>query len=151
MNILVTGGAGFIGSHISDALIDDGHKITIVDNLSIGKIENVPSDAEFIRVDITDKELSDVFEDGKFDIVYHLAAQMDVRVSVSDPVADLMTNIAGSVKILSLCVEHNVKRFIFASSGGTVYGEQEVFPASESHSLNPICPYGVAKLAVEKL
>lgn len=150
MNIIVTGGAGFIASHIADALIEQDHTITIVDNLSTGKLDNVPSKAHFIELDITSDEMEDVFAEGDFNAIYHFAAQIDVRSSVRDPIADLNVNIGGSVKLLSLSVKYKVNHFIFASTGGVIYGEQEVFPATEVHPTRPICPYGVAKLAVER-
>ncbi len=150
MNILVTGGAGFIGSHIADGLIHQGHQVTIVDNLSTGRMENIPAAARFIRLDYCTDSMEKVFSSGGFKAVYHLAAQIDVRVSVRDPVADLQINIAGGVRLLDLCRKYRVGRFIFASTGGAIYGEQETFPAPESHPANPLSPYGIAKLAVEK-
>lgn len=150
MNILVTGGAGFIGSHVADALINAGLEVTIVDNLSTGVKENLPSKALFIEQDICEPDIENVFKEGNFDAVYHLAAQIDVRVSVRDPLYDIRVNVAGSVGLLDLARRFGVNRFIFASTGGAIYGEQEDFPASETHPVNPISPYGVAKLAVEK-
>ncbi len=150
MNILVTGGAGFIGSHIADGLIAQDHQVTIVDNLSTGRIENVPNAAEFIELDFCTEGMEKVFANGSFDAVYHLAAQIDVRISVRDPFADLQVNIGGSVKLLDLCRKYDVGKFIFASTGGAIYGEQETFPALESHPANPLSPYGIAKLSVEK-
>jgi len=150
MNILVTGGAGFIGSHIADALIAQRHQVTIVDNLSTGAIENVPNAVEFVELDFCTEEMEKVFTDSGFDAVYHLAAQIDVRISVHDPFADLQVNIAGSVRLLDLCRRYEVRKFIFASTGGAIYGEQEMFPAPESHPANPLSPYGIAKLSVEK-
>jgi len=150
MNILVTGGAGFIGSHIADALIDEGHQVTIIDNLSTGRRENMPAEARFIELDIRDSKLESIFKDTHFDAVYHQAAQGDLRISVRDPVEDLQINIAGSVNLLVLCEKYKVDHFLFASTGGAIYGEQETFPAPEAHPANPVSPYGVAKLAVEK-
>ncbi len=150
MNILVTGGAGFIGSHIADALINEGHQVTIIDNLSTGRRENLPVEARFIELDIRDSKLESVFKDTQFDAVYHQAAQGDLRISVRDPVEDLQINIAGSVNLLVLCEKYKVDHFLFASTGGAIYGEQETFPAPEEHPANPVSPYGVAKLAVEK-
>ena len=124
MNILVTGGAGFIGSHIVDKYLALGHSVTIVDNLSTGKKENINPDAKFIEMDIKDESISKVFEDGKFDLLSHQAAQMDVRVSVNDPKFDAQNNIIGSLNLYENCREYKVKKIIFASSGGTVYGEQ---------------------------
>ncbi len=150
MRALVTGGAGFIGSHIADALIALGHQVTIIDNLSTGRLENIPQGAEFFELDIGSPEVEDVFERGQFDLVFHHAAQIDVRVSVRDPLADLRTNIAGSVALLEWCRRYGVGRFVFASTGGAIYGEQEAFPAAEDHPTRPVSPYGVTKLAVER-
>ena len=150
MNVLVTGGAGFIGSHVADALIDAGHEVTIVDNLTTGVKENLPDKAMFIEQDICEPNIENVFKEGNFSAVYHLAAQIDVRISVRDPLYDIRVNVAGSVGLLNLARLSGVDRFIFSSTGGAIYGEQESFPASETHPANPISPYGVAKLAVEK-
>ncbi len=150
MNILITGGAGFIGSHFADQLLGAGHRVTIVDNLSSGSIVNLPPDAEFVQIDIRDAKIEELFETHKFEAVYHLAAQMDVRFSVRYPLEDLDINIAGSVKLLDLCRKYSVGKFIFASTGGAIYGEQDYFPASEDHPTRPISPYGVSKLAVER-
>lgn len=150
MNLLVTGGAGFIGSHLVDALIVAGHTVSIIDNLSTGKRENINKNAKLYEINITTDEVESVFRDQSFDVVYHLAAQIDVRVSVSNPVADVMTNIAGSVRLLECARIHHVKRFVFASTGGAIYGEQDHFPADEQHPTRPLSPYGVAKLAVER-
>lgn len=149
MKILVTGGAGFIGSNVADALIEQGHDIVILDNLSTGNISNVNSNAKFIQKSITD-DLSDLFDEEKFDVVNHHAAQIDVRKSVSDPIFDANINILGSLNLLQCCVKFNVKKFMFASTGGAVYGEQDYFPADELHNAQPCSPYGISKLAVEK-
>ncbi|MBC7333573.1 MAG: NAD-dependent epimerase/dehydratase family protein [Actinobacteria bacterium] len=150
MKILVTGGAGFIGSNVVDRLILEGYNVVVVDNLSSGKRENVDSKAKFYEADIRDSRISEIFETEKPEIVIHNAAQISVRDSVKDPIYDAEVNIIGSLNILELCKRAGVKKVIFASSGGTVYGEQKIFPASEDHPLSPISPYGVAKLAVEK-
>ncbi|MFC2150511.1 NAD-dependent epimerase/dehydratase family protein [Calditrichota bacterium] len=147
--ILVTGGAGFIGSKLADALIGEGNQVTIIDNLSTGKIENVNPDAKFIEMDIRDAEVSKVFEDGGFDIVFHEAAQIDLRESVATPIENLRINLEGSLNLLESARRHGVKKFIFASTGGVIYGNQEVFPAPESHPTKPISPYAVSKLAFE--
>jgi len=149
MRILVTGGAGFIGSHIVDAYIEAGHEVTIVDNLSTGSLENVNPKAKFFKMDIGDSKLEEIFQLGKFDIVNHHAAQIDVRVSVSNPTFDAKVNILGSLKLYEYSVKYNVKKIIFASSGGTVYGEQKYFPADENHPLQPCSPYGISKLTNE--
>ena len=151
MKILVTGGAGFIGSHIVDAYVERGHDVTTIDNLSSGRRENVHPKARFVELDIRERDKVDsVFEAAHFDLVNHHAAQMDVRRSVIDPVYDASVNILGMLNILECCVKHGVGRVVFASSGGAIYGEQDYFPADEAHTTRPISPYGVAKLTTEK-
>jgi len=149
LNILVTGGAGFIASHIADAFIESGHNVTIIDNLTTGREENINPKAKFFKVDIRD-DLSKIFEEGKFDVVNHHAAQIDVRRSVSDPIYDAGVNILGTLNLLQNSVKNRVKKFMFASTGGAVYGEQDYFPADENHKQQPLSPYGISKLAVEK-
>jgi len=149
VKVLVTGGAGFIGSNVADGLIDEGYKTVIVDDLSNGMKENVPQKSAFYKVDVRDKALEDVFKKEKPDIVIHNAAQLSVRISVENPLHDADINIMGGLNLIDLCKKYSVKKVLFASSGGTVYGEQQVFPADESHPLGPISPYGVAKLATE--
>ena len=148
--VLLTGGAGFIGSHIADRYLSEGYEVVIIDDLSSGKIENLNPRARFYKMDIRDKAISAVFEKERPDIVNHHAAQMDVRRSVSDPVFDAEVNILGMLNLLQNSAKYGVKKIIFASSGGAVYGEQEEFPAAESHSTNPLSPYGISKLAGEK-
>ncbi|MCC6395808.1 MAG: NAD-dependent epimerase/dehydratase family protein [Bacteroidetes bacterium] len=151
MNILLTGGAGFIGSHIADAYLAGGHQVTILDNLSTGRRSNVPDGAVIVEADIRDQDaVRRVFAASHFDLVNHHAAQMDVRKSVADPIYDASVNILGVLTLLQECVRTGVKRVVFASSGGAVYGEQESFPAEESHPTRPISPYGVAKLTTEQ-
>jgi UDP-glucose 4-epimerase len=150
VKILVTGGAGFIASHIADAYIKQGHEVFVLDNLQTGFEKNVNPKAEFIKKDIIDPSLSQLFEREKFDVVNHHAAQMDVRKSVADPSFDAMTNILGTINLLQNCIKTEVKKFIFASTGGAVYGEQTYFPADENHLTNPLSPYGISKLTVEK-
>lgn len=150
MNILVTGGAGFIGSHIVDRYLQLGHNITVIDNLSTGKIENINPKINFIEMDIKDSAVSDIFAENKFDIISHQAAQMDVRVSVNDPQFDALNNIIGSLNIYENARLFGVKKIIFASSGGTVYGEQDSFPCDENHSTKPVSPYGIGKLTNER-
>jgi len=149
MKVLVTGGAGFIASHIVDALVGQGSRVAVVDNLSSGKPENVNPRATFHKADIRDAALADIFDTERPDVVVHHAAQVSVRNSVDDPRYDADVNIAGTLNLLQLSIKHGVKRFVFASSGGAVYGEQEAFPANETHPVRPLSPYGVAKLAVE--
>ena len=150
MKILVTGGAGFIASQIADAFIADGHKVFILDNLSTGFETNINPKAVFIKADIGDKSLSSLFEKEKFDVVNHHAAQMDVRRSVADPAFDATTNILGTINLLQNCIRTGVKKFMFASTGGAVYGEQSYFPADEHHPIAPLSPYGISKFTVEK-
>jgi UDP-glucose 4-epimerase len=151
VKVLVTGGAGFIGSHIVDAFIDRGDSVVIIDNLSSGQIENVNAKAEFVQGDITDAKLvRKLFREHRFDIVNHHAAQLDVRKSVADPIFDCTTNIIGSLNLLEAAKEQgNLKRFMLASTGGAIYGEQDYFPADEKHPTRPISPYGVAKRSIE--
>ena len=150
MKILVTGGAGFIASHITDAFINEGHEVFVLDNLSTGFKKNINPKAEFIESDICDQSLSQLFEKEKFEVVNHHAAQMDVRRSVADPAFDANTNIIGTINLLQNSVRNGVRKFIFASTGGAVYGEQNYFPADENHPTSPLSPYGISKLAVEK-
>jgi UDP-glucose 4-epimerase len=150
LKILVTGGAGFIASQIADAFIEEGHTVFVLDNLSSGFERNINPRANFIKADIRDKGISELFEKEKFDVVNHHAAQMDVRRSVADPAFDADTNIIGTINLLQNAVKNNVKKFMFASTGGAVYGEQEYFPADEKHPTSPLSPYGISKLAVEK-
>lgn len=150
MKILVTGGAGFIASHVADAYLANGHDVTIVDDLSSGRMENVNPKANFIKMNIQDDEIKSVFSQGAFDVVNHHAAQMDVRKSVADPKFDARINVLGTLNLLENCVKYHVKKFIFSSTGGAVYGEQNTFPADEEHPTWPICPYGITKLSCEK-
>jgi len=150
MKILVTGGAGFIASHIADAYIAAGHEVVIMDNLITGDKQNLNPKAKFIEMDIRSEELGKIFAAEKFDVVNHHAAQMDVRKSVADPVFDASVNILGGLNLLENCKKHNVKKFIFASTGGAIYGEQDYFPADEEHPTRPLSPYGISKLTIEK-
>jgi UDP-glucose 4-epimerase len=150
MKILVTGGAGFIGSQIADAFINEGHKVFVLDNLSSGYESNINPKAEFIKADIGDEALKYLFDNEKFDVINHHAAQMDVRRSVEDPLFDAQTNILGTLNLLQNAVRTGVGKFMFASTGGAVYGDQEYFPADEVHPSAPLSPYGISKLSVEK-
>ena len=150
MKILVTGGAGFIASQIADAYILAGHEVYVLDNLSTGFLKNVNPNAHFIKSDISSPSLVELFEKVKFDVVNHHAAQIDVRKSVNDPIFDANTNILGTINLLQACIKTGVKKFMFASTGGAVYGEQEYFPADEKHPTNPVSPYGITKLSIEK-
>lgn len=150
MKILVTGGAGFIGSHLVDAYIAAGHDVTVVDDLSSGVREQVNPKARFVRLDIRDAALGDLFRREKFDVVNHHAAQMDVRRSVADPAFDASVNILGGLNVFENARATGVRTVIFASTGGAIYGEQEQFPATEDHPTRPLSPYGITKLTSEK-
>ncbi|HQG47340.1 MAG TPA: NAD-dependent epimerase/dehydratase family protein, partial [bacterium] len=150
MKILVTGGAGFIASQITDAYIAAGHQVVVLDNLVTGKRENLNPEATFYQMDIQDPALVEVFKRHQFDIVNHHAAQMDVRRSVEDPIYDARNNVLGFLNILQASAKTGVKRVIFASSGGAIYGEQDSFPADERHKTQPCSPYGITKLVGEK-
>lgn len=150
MKVLVTGGAGFIASHVADAYIELGHHVIVVDNLSTGKMENVNPQAEFHCQDVREPDLEEIFANNKIDVINHHAAQMDVRRSVEDPVFDAQVNILGFINLLQLAKKYGVHKVIFSSTGGAIYGEQDYFPADEEHPLRPISPYGISKLAGEK-
>lgn len=149
MKIIVTGGAGFIGSNVVDAYIDSGHSVYVIDNLSTGYKTNLNKRAKFYKIDIRSKKINSLFKEIKPDMVNHHAAQIDVRKSVADPLFDADTNVLGAINLLQLSVKHAVKKFIFASTGGAIYGEQEKFPADENHPTNPASAYGVSKLCAE--
>ncbi len=144
-HVLVTGGAGFIGSHIADAYVERGYRVSIVDNLSTGSRRNVNPRAEFHEADLREFDIRPLAPD----IVNHQAAQVDLRKSVADPAEDAEINVISSVRLLQQCVEAGVKRFIVASTGGAIYGEPVFAPQTEEHPTNPLSPYGCAKLAVE--
>jgi len=151
MKILVTGGAGFIGSWVSDAFLEKGHEVVIIDDLSTGKKENLPEDAEFINCDIRNFDnVEKIISDFKPDIIDHHAAQIDVRKSVDNPMHDAEINIVGTLHLIESSLRHGVKKFIFASTGGAIYGEPEIIPADEKTDPFPISPYGTSKYAVEK-
>jgi UDP-glucose 4-epimerase len=150
MKILVTGGAGFIASHLCDRLVALGQRVSIVDNLSTGKRQNLPEAATFYEVDIRDKALDAVFEQEKPDVVIHHAAHANVTESVRNPGHDAAVNVGGSLNLLECCVKHDVDRFIYASTGGALYGEACYIPADEIHPIDPVSPYGVSKHAVEQ-
>jgi UDP-glucose 4-epimerase len=145
MKIIVTGGAGFIGSHIVDAYLAEGHEVHIVDDFSTGREANVNANAVVHRFDIADSGVIELIADVKPDVLNHHAAQMDVRRSVADPAIDAQVNIIGFVNLLQGCLQAKVKKVIFASSGGAVYGDKEPIPASEDHPTEPLSPYGVSK------
>lgn len=150
MKILVTGGAGFIGSHLVDAFIEQGHAVTVIDNLVTGRRENVNPAAKFYQFDIRSSEIRPLFEQEQFDVVCHQAAQMDVRKSVEDPRYDADVNVMGTLNLLQGAAQTGIRKFMFASTGGAIYGEQVEFPASEEHTTWPVSPYGITKLTCEK-
>ncbi len=149
MRALVTGGAGFIGSHISDALVDAGHDVTVIDDLSRGRREQVNAGATFVELDITGPELAAAMGAAHPDVVFHHAAQIDVRESVRDPLHDAAVNVVGTVNVLRTAMDAGARRVIFASSGGAIYGDTSVIPTPESHACEPASPYGTAKLCAE--
>ena len=148
--VCVTGGAGFIGSHVADALLAAGHRVLIVDDLSTGRKENLPAAAEFHELDIRSAAAAALVREARVEVLFHHAAQIDVRKSVADPVRDAETNVVGTLNLLEAGRLGALKQVVFASTGGAMYGEQEAFPAAEEHPTRPLSPYGVAKLAVER-
>lgn len=149
MRILVTGGAGFIGSHVADAYLAEGHDVMVLDNLSTGKQENVPAGAKFVLGDICSDVAEEAIRTFRPEILNHHAAQMDVRRSVADPIFDAQVNLLGLLRLLEASRRSGVRKVVFASSGGAGYGEQDYFPADEKHPIRPVSPYGVAKMATE--
>lgn len=149
MKILVTGGAGFIGSHLTDRLLQLGHEVVVVDNLATGYRHNLNPRARFYEASLLDPSLGEIIQREQPDIVNHHAAQNDVRRSNADPVFDAQHNILGSIRLIQACIEHSVKKVIYASSGGTVYGEPIYLPVNEAHPIAPISPYGISKHTVE--
>src|SRR5713101_4956146 len=150
MNILVTGGAGFIGAHMAKRHADDGHRVVVVDDLSAGRREKVPPAARFVRADIAEADLESLLHDEKIELISHHAAQIDLRHSVADPLHDARSNILGSLNLFEACRRAGVHRVLFSSTGGALYGEPEGGrPAPESHPTHPVSPYGCAKLAIE--
>lgn len=149
MRVLVTGGAGFIGSHVVEELVRAGHQVAVIDDLSSGKRSQVPDGVQLFISDIRSRQAATLIQNGRFDAVVHQAAQIDVRRSIADPKGDADVNLLGMLNLLEAAVAAKVKRFVFASSGGACYGEQEAFPAGEGHPTRPVSPYGVAKAAGE--
>ncbi len=149
MKILVTGGAGFIGSHVCDEFVRNGHDVLVVDDLSSGKKENLDPKVRLSVLDIRSPDTAALIDREKPDVLCHLAAQMDVRRSVEDPRFDADANILGFINLLEAARKAGVKKVIFSSTGGAIYGEQDVFPAPESHPTRPVSPYGVSKAAGE--
>jgi UDP-glucose 4-epimerase len=147
--VLVTGGAGFIGSHIVDLFIEQGFEVVIIDDLSTGRASNLNPAAKFYQIDIRNPQVREIFEAEKPDYISHHAAQMDVRRSVTQPLFDADVNILGSINLIECAKDFKVKRFIYISTGGAVYGEPEYLPCNEAHPINPICQYGASKHTVE--
>lgn len=148
--VLVTGGAGFIGSHVADVFIGNGWDVTIVDDLSSGKRENIPEKAGFHEIGVNSREFSSLVSSGQFDVVVHLAAQMDVRKSVADPVADANTNILGALNLMEALRKSDTgARVIFTSTGGVLYGDFNTPPNYETYPKDPESPYAIAKLSIE--
>jgi UDP-glucose 4-epimerase len=147
--VLVTGGAGFIGSHVVDACVAQGLDVVVLDNLSTGERRNVNPKARFVEGDVCDpKAIAEAMKEG-VDVVNHHAAQIDVRKSVDDPAFDAETNIVGALRLMQAALDRGVKKVIFASSGGAGYGEPRFYPQTEDHPLDPLSPYGVAKVSFE--
>jgi UDP-glucose 4-epimerase len=154
MRALVTGGAGFIGSNLVDALLERGDEVTVVDDLSTGRRENLTgaleNGAELVESDIRDAQaMLDVFGRARPEVVFHLAAQIDVRHSVADPAADARINVEGTINVLNAALETSVKRFVNTSTGGAIYGEGQILPAPEDHPVAPMSPYGNSKFCAE--
>jgi len=149
MKVLVTGGAGFIGSHVVDQMIEAGHDVVVVDSLITGRKSNLNPKARFYQVDIRSADLRKVFEAERPEVVDHHAAQMDVRKSVADPIYDADVNILGTLNLLNQCVEFKVRKVIYISSGGAAYGEPVYLPCDEKHPVQPLCPYGATKYMTE--
>jgi len=149
MKILITGGAGFIGSNIADHLLDRGCEVHVVDDLSTGFMENVDPRVTFHCMDIRSPDAGRLVEGGGYDVLCHHAAQMDVRRSVREPLFDADVNVLGTLNLLEACRKSGVGRVVYASTGGAVYGEPETLPVTEDHPVNPICHYGISKHTVE--
>jgi UDP-glucose 4-epimerase len=149
MKILVTGGAGFIGSHVVDAMLATGHEVVIVDDLSTGRKRNLNPGAKFYQMDIRDPALAEVFDRERPEVVDHHAAQMDVRRSVADPLFDADVNVRGTLNLLEAARNHGTRKVIYVSTGGAAYGEPKYLPCDEDHPIDPICQYGVSKHVVE--
>ena len=148
--VLVTGGAGFIGSHLVDRLISLGHRVVIVDDLSTGRLQNLNRDATFYHTSINHPGLAEIFEREQPNVINHHAAQVSVTQSVKDPVKDAEVNIQGTLRLIELSRRYGVEKFIFSSSGGTLYGEPSYVPCDESHPVNPLSPYGLSKRVAEE-
>jgi UDP-glucose 4-epimerase len=149
VKVLVTGGAGFIGSHVTDVFLDAGHEVWALDDLSSGRRENLRPEVRLVVLDVRSPDAGRMLESERFEVVCHLAAQMDVRRSVADPRFDAEVNIAGFLNLLEAARKSGVRKVVFSSTGGAIYGEQDVYPAPESHPTRPVSPYGVSKASGE--
>jgi len=149
MKVLVTGGAGFIGSHVAERLLSEGHEVVILDDLSTGHVEHLHPDARFYQMDVQSPWLDELFKIERPEAVLHQAAQASVRRSVADPVFDASVNVLGAVTLLQASVRHGVRRFLFASTGGALYGDADVIPTPEDYPTLPVSPYGASKLGAE--
>ena len=149
MKVLVTGGAGFIGSHVADRLVADGHDVVILDDLSTGHVEHLQPNARFYQMDLHSPWIDELFRIERPEAVVHQAAQASVRRSVEDPVFDAGVNVLGTAALLQASVQHGVRRFLFASTGGALYGDADVTPTPEDYPTLPVSPYGASKLAAE--
>jgi UDP-glucose 4-epimerase len=149
MKVLVTGGAGFIGSHVVDELIQKRHKVVVIDDLSTGKNENINRKAKLYKLDICSPKIAQVFKKEKFDAVFHLAAQISAAYSMTHSLFDAKVNVLGTINLIENSLKYGVKKFIYTSSGGVLYGNAKKLPTPEDYPLNPICPYGVSKLTAE--
>jgi UDP-glucose 4-epimerase len=149
MRVIVTGGAGFIGSHVSEACLQTGHRVLVVDNLVSGHEKNLANGVDFKKIDICDGSFTKLIEKYKPEAIFHLAARIDVRKSVSDPLADAQVNVLGTIRLAQAASLSGCKKIIFSSTGGAIYGEQDVFPAAEDHACRPVSPYGTAKFCAE--
>lgn len=150
MKILVTGGAGFIGSHVSDALVAGGHEVHVFDDLSGGFETQIPGDATLHKMDIRHEDVELLWKEEGFEVMFHLAAQMDVRRSVADPRYDADVNVGGLLNLMEAGRKHGLKKVVFSSTGGAIYGEPDTIPQTEEHALQPLSPYGITKLCSEK-
>ncbi len=149
MRVLITGGAGFIGSHLADRLLAEGHSVDVVDSLVTGKRENLTPGATLHAIDMRDEGLEQVFAEVQPEVVFHLAAHIDVTRSVRDPAYDASINILGSINLLEHCRAHGVRKFIYSGTGGALFGEPRYRPVDETHPVDPISPYGISKHTVE--